>query len=102
MRILTRQDFEGFITSRPVAVIHVDAAWDNYRQQVRASMTDAEARLKEFAAFAEVDCDTEGDLCRSMGVANIPCVAYFKEGKLVEMRVGVKQDIDDRTECLLG
>ena len=100
MRILTHRDFNVFICSGPVAVIHVDAEWDRYCDQVRAKMLTAEEDLHEFAAFGEIDCDTQGDLCKSLGVANVPCIAYFREGRLVVMRVGVNQDIRDQTELI--
>jgi thioredoxin-like negative regulator of GroEL len=102
MRQLNDRDFCSFITARPVVVIHIDAAWDLYRDQVRAKMRDAEADLHEFAAFAEVDCDSEHDLCIALQAANVPCVMYFREGKRVEIVVGADQNVIGKTEALLN
>jgi thioredoxin-like negative regulator of GroEL len=102
MRMLTEREFPAFITSRPVVVLHIDTCWDTYRDTVRAKMLEAQAALKEFAAFAEVDADTEADLCRSLGVANVPHVAYFRDGKMVAVLVGTSKDIRAETEHILN
>jgi thioredoxin-like negative regulator of GroEL len=102
MRTLTRRDFASFVHSRPVAVIHVDAAWNTYRDAFREKMLAAQARLKEFVAFAEVDSDSQPELCKSLHVANVPQVAYFREGRLAATVVGADQDVFALTQELLN
>ena len=101
MRMLTAGEFDAFVASRPLVVIHVDARWDAYRDEVRAKMLAAETGLKDHVAFAEVDCDTEGELCRSLGVANVPWIAYFREGKQVRAGAGAHQDILEHAKQIL-
>ena len=102
MRMLSEREFSAFVTSRPVVVIHIDASWDGYGDQVREKMHVAEKSLKEFAAFAEVDCDREAALCKVLGVASIPFVAYFREGKIAVRIVGANQDVLGRTQDMVN
>jgi thioredoxin-like negative regulator of GroEL len=101
MQRLTSQTFHSFLSSHRIAAVHFDAEWDAHRARVRQSMLDAEATLSDCAGFAEVDVDTSVDLARSIGVANVPLVAYYRDGQLVAALVGADQNVKARTERVL-
>jgi thioredoxin-like negative regulator of GroEL len=101
MHRLTAPTFAAFLTSHRVAAVHFDAEWDLHRAAVRQSMLAAEAALAGRAGFAEVDIDASVDLARSIRLANVPLVAYYRDGRLVAALVGADQDVRARTERVL-
>ncbi|HEV7300080.1 MAG TPA: thioredoxin family protein [Tepidisphaeraceae bacterium] len=102
MRLLTIKEVPAFVAAKPAAVLHFDAEWDiAYRPQVRKSMVDAEAALGDQANFAEVDCDANVELARSIPVRSVPLVAYYRHGKLVAAIIGADQNVRERLERLL-
>ena len=102
MRLLTSKDLPAFLTAKPVAALHFDAAWDaRCRDQVRRSMREAEAALGEQASFAEIDCDADAKLAKSIPVLNVPLVAYYRDGRLVAALIGADQNVRARVERVL-
>jgi thioredoxin-like negative regulator of GroEL len=102
MRQLTFNEFDRFIAAKPVAAIHIDAEWDaRYRELTRSKMLEAEQAIGESASLAEIDCDQEPTLAKSIGVGNVPAVAYYRNGELVAVLMGMKQNVRARLERLL-
>jgi len=101
LRLLTNTEFSQFITARRVAVLHFDAEWNLHRTTARQKMLDAQVALSDQVNFAEVDCDSESDLARSIPVLNVPCIAYYLDGQLVAALIGANQNIHSRIERLL-
>ena len=102
MRLLTSEDVPAFLAANPAAALHFDADWDaKYREQVRRSMLEAEAALGEQAGFAEIDCDANAELSKSIPVLNVPLVAYYRGGKLVAALIGADQNVRARIERVL-
>ena len=102
MRQLTGENFHCAVSAKSAAAIHFDAAWDvAYRPVVRQTMLDAERVLGDRVTFAEVDCDREVELARSIPVLNVPLVAYYREGKLIAALTGADQNVLARLERLL-
>ena len=102
MRLLTSEDVPAFLAAKPAAALHFDADWDaKYREQVRRSMLDAEAAFGEQASFAEIDCDANVELSKSIPVLNVPLVAYYRDGKLVAALIGADQNVRARMERVL-
>jgi thioredoxin-like negative regulator of GroEL len=102
MRVLTSESVGAFVAAKPAAALHFDAGWNaKYREQVRRSMLEAEAALGERANFAEIDCDANEDLSKSIPVLNVPLVAYYCGGKLVAALIGADQNVRARVERVL-
>lgn len=102
MRPLNGDEFHALVTSRPAAAVLFDAAWDGRRVAARAQMAAAADALGDRAAFGEVNCDAEADLARAVRVANVPSVAYFRDGLHVATIVGAGQDVAATLEALLA
>ena len=50
------------------------------------------------AKFAEIDRDANAALAKSIPVANVPLVTYFRSGKLVAALIGAGQNVRARIE----
>ena len=99
---LTAESYEAFIREKRAAAVHFDAEWDiGYRPITRRKMQEAEAALSEQANFGEVDCDREIPLAKSIGLVGVPAVAYYLDGVLVAVLLGVRQNVRGRVESLV-
>jgi len=99
---LTGAEFKFFIASKLVAAIHFDAEWDvGYLPTMRAKMLEAAQALGNQVGFGEVDVDRELELAKSVRPSNVPAVAYYRNGNLVGVLIGVTQDIRATLERLL-
>ena len=102
MSLLTSEEVPAFVAAKPAAALHFDGEWDaSLRERVRRSMLRAEAALRDFANFAEIDCDANVELSRSIQLANVPAVAYYRGGKLVAALIGANQNVRARVERVL-
>jgi thioredoxin-like negative regulator of GroEL len=99
---LGNEQFASFIAAKSAAAVHFDAEWNiSYRAVTRRQMQEAEASLSEQVNFGEVDCDASPELAKSTCLLNIPSVAYYKDGKLVAVLVGARQNVRARLERIL-
>jgi thioredoxin-like negative regulator of GroEL len=101
MRLVTRAEFQSFISAKPFAAILFDAPWDRNGSAIRAAMLALESAFAEQAVFGEVDCDQEWDLAKSIPVLNVPLVAYYHRGQLVQALIGGDQNVRARLERVL-
>jgi thioredoxin-like negative regulator of GroEL len=102
MRQLTSAEFESFIAAKPGAAIHFDADWDvAYRPLIRQRMLDAERELSDRANFGEVDVDRNIELAKSVRLLNVPAVGYYRDGQLVALLVGSRQNVRRQLERVM-
>jgi hypothetical protein len=102
MRQLTSTEFASFIAAKPAAAIHFDAEWDiAYRPIVRKRMLDAEKELSDRANFGEVDVDRQKELAKSVRLLNVPAVGYYRDGQLVALLIGARQNVCHRLERVM-
>ena len=102
IRRLTSEEYEALVRQKRAAAIHFDAEWDTeYRPIVHSKMREATDALVGHANFGEVDCDHNSELARSIRILNVPAVAYYLNGSLVAVLVGVRQNVHERLERLL-
>jgi thioredoxin-like negative regulator of GroEL len=94
-------EFQSFLDEKPFAVVHFDAAWDSGREVTRRRMREAEQEFGARVTFAEVDCDKEIELAKSIPVMNVPMVAYYRNSVLVAALIGADQKVRARVERLL-
>ena len=100
--MLNADELQSFLATKPIAVIHFDTEWNSkYRDQVRRSMSEAQAAFGDQASFAEIDCDANVALARSIPVLNVPLIAYYRDGSLIAALIGANQNIHARTERVL-
>lgn len=90
---LHRADLNGFLHQTPFAVIHLDAEWDGYRFAVAHQIEQIESDFAGVVSFGYMDVDDEQDFAREIGLRNIPACAYYKDGELQAVVIGVGQDV---------
>lgn len=97
----TKENFEAFVRSKPLAVIQFDATWDvAHRPAAQRQMRLAQLKFETAVAFAEVDIDVEPELFQLIGALNIPAIGYYRNGILVAALIGADQDVAGRIDRL--
>ena len=102
MRQLTSAEFQSFIEAKSAAAIHFDAEWDvAYRPLLRQEMLEAEKELGDRANFGEVDVDRYMELAKSVRLRSVPTVGYYRDGQLVALLPGCRQNVRGRLERVM-
>jgi thioredoxin-like negative regulator of GroEL len=102
-RQITASEYQDFVREKRAAAIHFDAEWDaSYRCITRLRMQEAEEALSNRANFAEVHVDRDIPLAKSVHLLGVPAVAYYRDGSLVAVLSGVRQNVRERVERILG
>jgi thioredoxin-like negative regulator of GroEL len=102
VRQLSGGDYPNFVREKRAAAIHFDAEWDvGNRPVTRGKMQEAEEALGESINFGEIDCDRDIRLAKGVRLLGIPAVAYYLEGNLVALLLGIRQNIRGRLERML-
>lgn len=102
MRLLTSTEYKSFVEAKPAAAVHFDAEWDvAYRPITRRLMLKAEEVLIDHVNFGEVECGSNRQLANSIPIPNVPCVAYYRNGRLIAALVGAEQNIRARLERIV-
>jgi thioredoxin-like negative regulator of GroEL len=102
MRQLTSAEFQSFVEAKPAAAIHFDAEWDvAYGPLLRQEMLEAEKEPGDRADFGEADADRDMELARSVRLLNVPAVGYYRDGQLVALLTGCRQNVRRRWERVM-
>jgi len=102
IRRVSGQEYEAFLAERIWAVVLFDAPWDiGPGAMIRPRFERAQRAFGKQASFAQVNCDEEHDLARTLGLLNLPTVAYYRSGVLVAALIGAQQDVRARTSALI-
>jgi thioredoxin-like negative regulator of GroEL len=64
-------------------------------------MLKAEKELGDRANFGEVDVDRDMELAKSLRLLNVPTVAYYRNGQLVALLTGCRQNVRSRLERVM-
>ena len=90
---VTKANLAKFLSQKPYSVLHIDASWDGYRQIMVEKILPLESKFQSNVSFGYMDCDTEQDFAREVGVVNVPAVAYYQGSNLIGLVIGLGQDI---------
>ena len=90
---VSKSSLPEFLAQRPFAVVHVDAQWDGYRLLLEKKIGAIEPQFQNEVSFGYVDCDQEQEYAREIGIVNVPSMAYYRDGELTALVVGVQQDL---------
>jgi len=99
---LNSEQYASFLAEKPAAAVHFDAVWDKVGERTRQSMMEAQEAFGQQVSFGEIDTDSNAALCRSIPLANVPLVAYYRDGKLVAALIGADQNVRHRVERVLN
>ena len=82
-------------------IVHIDAAWDGYREVVARKIVELKERKILGVAFAYIDCDEEMAYASHIGLRNTPAVAYYRGEALVSTVIGIGQNIGDNLSIIM-
>jgi thioredoxin-like negative regulator of GroEL len=99
---LHRADLDGFLRQTPFAVIHLDAEWDGYRFAVAHQIEQIQSDFAGVASFGYMDVDDEPDFAREIGLRNTPACAYYKDGELQAVVIGMGQNVGENIRLMQG
>jgi thioredoxin 1 len=87
---LTRNNFEDMVlkSDKPV-LIDFWASWCGPCRMQGPIFEDAEKEAQGKANFFKVNVDEENELAEMFQVMSIPTIVAFKDGKIINKRVGV-------------
>jgi thioredoxin-like negative regulator of GroEL len=91
MTNLQYEEYEDFIKSKPITVIHFRADWNGIDLEQRENLSRVDPNYACDVRFGAVDIDDPKfrDLARALKILNIPALAYYQDGKHLETVIGL-------------
>ncbi len=103
--ISNSQSYNDFIKSNDVVLVHFWAEWNGVDILMKRILLDIEKKYQNSTSFGSVDVDIDdmSQICREVGMVNIPALVYYQDGKYIETTLGLKQkeDIENNLNRLL-
>ena len=94
VRLASPGDVRRLVSDHEVVVLHLDAGWDGYRAMMERKLMAYAASDPDGVSFAYADIDEYPDFARSLGLVNVPALAYYVAGDLAEVVMGLAQDVE--------
>ena len=91
MTDLTHESFPAFVSTHSFAVVHFWAAWNGYDLELRQWLEHGVPMdLLNQIAFGRLDIDPpeHWEICRQHKVLNVPVLAFYRDGAVVETFTG--------------
>jgi thioredoxin-like negative regulator of GroEL len=103
IRKVSGDDYETFLRERQYAVVLFGAPWDvGPGAMIRPRFEKAARIFTDRVNFGEVNCDEFVRVATSLRLANVPGMAYYKNGQPIAVLIGGLQDVAARTQALLN
>ena len=89
INIRNKDEYENFLNNNTAAIIKIGAEWCGPCHV----MDDTMAQIESTIPVGHIDVEDEGvdALIGELGVRNIPVTLFFKNGTIVERKVGLMQ-----------
>jgi len=87
---LKADTFPAFIEKHDRVFVHFAAAWNGYDRMFIPHVVNAARQLVDKIHFAAIDIDVKENfnLCVEHRVSNVPFIAIYESGKLIESGAG--------------
>ena len=94
MKVATNTNFNELLQDSKLVIVDFWATWCGPCRMMAPIVEELAAETPD-VVFAKVDVDENPDLAMGLGIASIPTLMLFKNGKLVDKLIGArpKQDI---------
>ena len=89
---LTNESFHSFVERHERCVIHFWAGWNAHDREMRSLLEELAPEFEHSIVFGSLDTDPPAHhgLCQSLGIVNLPFVASFRKGGLVDSFTGLR------------
>lgn len=96
-------DFDGFVTGYPLVVVDCWAEWCGPCRMLAPTIAELAGKYQGKVVFGKVNVDNNRMTAMKYGVASIPTLLIFKDGKLVDSVIGAvpKQTIVQRLQSFM-
>ena len=107
IEISNPKEYQKFIKSCPVVLVHFWAKWNGYDAQIKNTLKGIESSYLGKACFGTVDVDIEEmvSICQELKLGNVPTLAYYKGGRhietIIETIVGLNQRVEEKLTFLI-
>ena len=103
MNVIDENNFEQIISSKPVALVDLWAAWCGPCRMLSPILDDIAAEYEGRVEVAKCNVDDNEEIAARFGVRSIPTLLFFKNGELADKSVGLvsKQEIESILNNLL-
>lgn len=94
VKVITKQNFEEVINTDKPVLVDFWASWCGPCMMMSPIVDDIAEEYSQYVV-GKVNVDDELELAQQFGITSIPTLLVFKNGKLVNQKVGVtpKDDI---------
>lgn len=87
------KEYDKFVMSQPVVLIHFWAEWNSYDDSMRALLKNLHIDDKEFSiGFVNTDLDEMKPLCRKLKILNLPTLIFYKNGHNIGTQIGMESE----------
>ncbi len=87
---ITDENWSEVLADHPLMVIDFSATWCGPCKKLTPIYEEIAHEMAAKAFFASCDIDDAQDLAMQYGIMSVPTIAIFKNGKPVEMIVGLQ------------
>lgn len=88
MLVLTDESFAEKLSQSPIFVVDFWADWCVPCKRVAPLLEELSNEFGDRAVFGKLNVDEHNETAARFGVMSIPCVLVFKNGELVNQKVG--------------
>jgi len=96
------KSFGEIVSNHQLIVFHFWASWNAYDRHMDAALATLQYEYEGRIFFGSVDADNQENwqLCRELGVVNLPALAFFANGKHLETVIGMrpKENLSQKME----
>ncbi len=91
MRIINSQQFDEVIANG-ITLVDFYADWCGPCKMLGPVLEDLQDEYTGKVEFVKVNCDNDADLAGRFGIASIPNLLIFKDGKVVSQSIGYQDE----------